>query len=297
MTISDNIKSAAFMTLAMAGFAFNDALMKLIFEDIGLYQSILIRGIIATTLLGLFMLKVDGWQSTKGSMNKLVLLRVLGEVGGTICFLTAIIHIAFADASAILQVLPLAVTLAAAVLLKERISWQRMAAIIIGLVGVLVIIKPVGAAINPYYFVALGAVFFLVLRDITTRMMQEEISSNFVAFLTSLGVTAVGVVGVLFEDWQPIGFYEFAVLFGSSLFLIVAYVFSVLAFRQGDVGYVAPFIYTYLVWAILLGVLMFREYPDLPTIIGSVIVVLAGIYSFWREEAESDRTTNEEHLQ
>ncbi len=286
MGMSDNIKSAAFMTLAMAGFAFNDALMKLIFEDVGLYQSILIRGVIATLFLGLYMIKADGARVVRGNINTLVLLRVLGEVGGTICFLTAIIHVAFADASAILQVLPLAVTLVAVLLLKERISWQRMAAIVIGLVGVLVIIKPVGAAINPYYFIALGAVLFLVLRDITTRMMTEEISSNFVAFLTSLGVTLLGAVGVFFEEWQPIQFYEFSVLFGASVFLIIAYLFSVFAFRQGDVGYVAPFIYTYLVWAILLGIIMFAEYPDVPTIIGSGVVVLAGLYSFWREGTE-----------
>jgi drug/metabolite transporter (DMT)-like permease len=287
MTVSDNIKSAVFMTLAMAGFAFNDALMKLIFEDVGLYQSILIRGVIATLFLGLYMFKADGVRVFHANVNTLVLLRVLGEVGGTICFLTAIIHVAFADASAVLQVLPLAVTLVAVFLLKERISWQRMAAIIVGLVGVLVIIKPVGAAINPYYFIALGAVLFLVLRDITTRMMAEEISSNFVAFLTSLGVTLLGAIGVFFEEWQPIQVYEFSVLFGASVFLIIAYLFSVLAFRQGDVGYVAPFIYTYLVWAILLGIIMFAEYPDIPTIIGSAVVVLAGLYSFWREKAEA----------
>ncbi|WP_255938815.1 DMT family transporter [Kordiimonas sp. SCSIO 12610] len=283
MQISDNIKSAAFMTLAMAGFAINDAFMKLIFDEMGLYQSTLLRGLVATVLLGGLTYRQGGFADIRKSLSWLVLARVVGEVGGTIFFLLALFYVSFADVSAILQVLPLMVTLVAAVALRETLTLARMIAIFIGLVGVLIIIRPGSDGFSPYFIVALGAVFFLVVRDIATRMMKEEISSELVAFLTSLGVTIMGAVGMVFEDWQPVTVYNFSMLSLAAVAILFGYLFSVLAFRQGEVGFVAPFIYSYLVFAIILGIVMFSEYPDRYNILGSVIVVGAGIYSFLRE--------------
>jgi S-adenosylmethionine uptake transporter len=178
------------------------------------------------------------------------------------------------------------VTLVAAGLLKEKLSLSRVLAIIAGLIGVLIIIRPGSDGFSPYFIVALGAVFFLVIRDIATRMMKEEISSELVAFLTSLGVTIMGAAGMFFETWQPVTIYNFSMLSLAAFFILGGYLFSVLAFRQGEVGFVAPFIYSYLVVAIILGIVMFAEYPDSYTVLGSVIVVGAGIYSFWKEERE-----------
>jgi S-adenosylmethionine uptake transporter len=201
--------------------------------------------------------------------------------------LSALISISLADASAILQAVPLVVTVAAIVFLGERVGPKRIVATLVGFVGVLIIIKPGGDDFNIYYLVALAAVGFIVLRDISTRKLTSDVSTELVAFLTSLGVMLLGLVGSFFEEWSGVSIGQYSNLFFASVALLVGYLFTVLAFRQGDVGFVAPFIYTYLVWAIILSIVMFAEYPDQYTTVGSIIVVVTGLYSFWIEQKET----------
>jgi len=271
----------------MAGFAANDALLKYGFDELGLYQSIFIRGVFSTILLAVWAYYKGAFSNIGKSLNGLVLLRVTGEVGGTICFLSALVFISLADASAILQAVPLVVTVAAIVFLGERVGPKRIVATFVGFIGVLIIIKPGGDDFNIYYLVALASVGFIVLRDISTRKLTSDVSTELVAFLTSLGVMLLGLVGSFYEEWSSVSVGQYSNLFFASVALLVGYLFTVLAFRQGDVGFVAPFIYTYLVWAIILSILMFAEYPDLYTMVGSIIVVATGLYSFWVERKET----------
>ena len=287
MQLSDNLKSALYMGIGMAGFAANDALLKYGFDELGLYQSIFIRGVFSTLLLATWAYYKGAFSEVAQSLNGLVLLRVTGEVGGTICFLSALISISLADASAILQAVPLVVTVAAIVFLGERVGPKRIVATLVGFVGVLIIIKPGGDDFNIYYLVALAAVGFIVLRDISTRKLTSDVSTELVAFLTALGVMLLGLVGSFFEEWSGVSIGQYSNLFFASVALLVGYLFTVLAFRQGDVGFVAPFIYTYLVWAIILSIVMFAEYPDQYTTVGSIIVVVTGLYSFWIEQKET----------
>ena len=267
----------------MAGFAANDAFIKYGFDELGLYQSIFIRGVFSTALLAVWAYYRGAFTHMTRSFNRLVLLRVVGEVGGTICFLSALVFISLADASAILQAVPLAVTIAAIIFLGESIGFQRILVTAVGFLGVLIIIRPGGESFNIYYLVALAAVGFIVLRDISTRKLNEDISTELVAFLTSLGVMIMGLVGMFFEETSTVTYSQYGVLFAASVALLIGYLGTVFAFRQGDVGFVAPFIYTYLLWAIALSILMFSEYPDSLTSIGSFIVVAAGLWSFWLE--------------
>jgi len=271
----------------MAGFAANDALLKYGFDELGLYQSIFIRGVFSTILLAVWAYYKGAFSNVGKSLSGLVFLRVTGEVGGTICFLSALVFISLADASAILQAVPLVVTVAAIVFLGERVGPKRIVATFVGFIGVLIIIKPGGDDFNIYYLVALASVGFIVLRDVSTRKLTSDVSTELVAFLTSLGVMLLGLVGSFYEEWSSVSVGQYSNLFFASVALLVGYLFTVLAFRQGDVGFVAPFIYTYLVWAIILSILMFAEYPDLYTMVGSIIVVATGLYSFWVERKET----------
>ena len=104
-----------------------------------------------------------------------------------------------------------------------------------------------------------------------------------VALVASGSVTVVAGIGTGFEDWVPLSSTSTLQLVAASLMIIGGYVFSVSAMRVGEIAIIAPFRYTSLLWALLLGFLVFAEWPTLLTMIGAAIVVATGVYTFYRE--------------
>jgi S-adenosylmethionine uptake transporter len=188
-----------------------------------------------------------------------------------------------ANATAILLVMPLAVTLAGAVFLGERVGWRRYTAIIVGFAGVLVIVRPGGAGFNAYALSALAAVGFLVVRDLVTRRFATGVPSVFVALATAVAITVLGALVTLFGRWVPLAGADALVLAAAAVCLVVGYLFGVMTMRVGEIGFVSPFRYTVLIWALLLGAVVFGEIPDALTFVGSVLVVGTGLYTFHRE--------------
>ena len=281
--LSDNMRGAVFMVLGMMGFVFNDTLMKVISSDLNLFQSIFIRGIMTTALLGLLAWQQGALKHPKAKLSKRLLVRMFGEIGGTFCFLTALFNIPLADATAILMAMPLAVTLGASLFLGEKVGWRRYSAIAIGFVGVIIILRPSAEGIDTYYLFALATVFFMVIRDLCTRQFDRDTPSFFIAFATSAAMTVASGVLVPFEVWRPLSTESFGTLAAAAIFLLVGYIFTVMTVRVGDISFAAPFRYTNLVWAILLGIVIFDHIPDSATLIGSAIVVATGLYSLLRE--------------
>lgn len=282
--LSDNLRGALLMLGAMFAFTCNDAFMKSLADELPLFQAIFFRGIGAILCLAV-MCKALGQLRFDLSAHdwKLVLLRTVGEVGGTYFFLTALFHMPIANVSAILQVLPLSVSLAAAVFLREPLGWRRLAAISIGFAGVLLIIQPGGADFSAYSFYALFSVACITLRDVAVRRMSYQVPSVFVALVAAIGVTGLGAVGSVFEGWQPFSQTSALQLTGATLFLICGYIASVSAMRFGEIGFVAPFRYTSLLVALVLGIVVFQEWPNALTLVGAVIVVATGLFTLYRE--------------
>jgi len=284
--LSDNARGAVFMALSMAAFVCNDALIKLVLVDVPLLPTILIRGIVATTLLLLLAHYKDVLRPPLSNRNwRLVGLRMMAEVGGTLCFLTALANMPIANTMAILQAAPLAVTLTAALVLGESVGWRRYSAIAIGFIGVLIIIQPGSKGFSLYTLWAVATVGFIVLRDLTTRQMPVGIPSIFVALTTSAGITAVGGVGAFIQPTGTIDLGTILLCAVAAVFIVVAYLFSVEAMRHGEIGFVSPFRYTGLIWAIILGWMVFGDVPTLSMLVGSFIVVVTGGYTFYRERA------------
>jgi S-adenosylmethionine uptake transporter len=281
---ADNVKGALFMMASMAGFVVNDALVKSLAGEVPLFQAIFVRGLVATALLavlaaaqGVLTYRVGG-----GDRRRLA-ARMAAEVGATACFLNALFHMPIANATAILLVMPLAVTLAGALFLGERVGWRRYSAILVGFVGVLVIVRPGGEGFNAYALSALAAVGFLVVRDLVTRRFAVGVPSAFVALATAVAITLMGGLVSLFGPWSPLAAGHVVVLAAAAGFLVVGYLFGVMTMRVGDIGFVSPFRYTVLIWALLLGVTVFGEIPDAATLVGSALVVATGLYTFHRE--------------
>jgi drug/metabolite transporter (DMT)-like permease len=282
--LSDNLRGALLMTGGMFAFTVNDAFMKSVSNEIPLFQAVLIRGAGAIICLTIMCRVMDQLHFNLPRRDwGLILLRTVGEVGGTYFFLTALFHMPIANVSAILQALPLAVSLAATLFLGEALGWRRFAAIATGFVGVVFIIQPGGADFSAYSVYALISVACITLRDLAVRRMSVQVPVVFVALIAAIGVTALGAIGSLFITWQTMSTTSVMQLGGATVCLIFGYIFSVSAMRSGEISFVAPFRYTSLLVALVLGMVVFDEWPNALTLIGASIVVVTGLFTLWRE--------------
>ncbi|MCR9070053.1 MAG: DMT family transporter [Rhodobacteraceae bacterium] len=284
MTSNPNALGALYMTAAMLGFTLNDAAMKLVTGTVPLFQAVFLRGLLTTVLLVAVVWMLGGLRfSIPRSDRGRVAWRTLFEIGAMVTFLTALIHMPIANATAILAALPLAVTLGATLFLKEPLGWRRITAILVGAVGVLMIVQPGMAGFNIYALWALAAVAMVTGRDLVTRRFSPAVPSMGVAVITAFGVAVAGGLLSVGEVWVIPDARDLMLVAFAAVMLIGAYVFSVLAMRVGEVGAVAPFRYTSLVFALVVGWLVFSEWPNDIALAGAALVMATGIYTLARE--------------
>lgn len=280
----DNLRGAGLMVLSMVTFTCNDAMIKYVAQDMPLYQGVTIRGLFVMLGIWLYSLREGGLRlrlaaETRGPM----IARSLAEIGSTLLYLAALVHMAIGDLSAIMQSLPLAVMLGAAFFYGETFGWRRLSAVLVGMIGVLMILRPGTDSFGVWSLVALASMLMVAARDLVTCRFGSHVRSTTVAFYAAASVTLTGLVLSLREGWVQPDPADFLVLMGAGACLTAGYVSAVAAMRVGEVSATAPFRYTSLITAILLGLLIFDEWPDPWTWAGSALVVGAGCYTIWRE--------------
>lgn len=280
----DNLRGAGLMTLSMIGFTCNDAIIKFVTQDMPLYQAITLRGLFVMLALVALASRTGGLRlRIPQAARRPMTLRLIGEIGSTLLFLNALQRMAIADLTAVMQSLPLVVMLGAALFFGESLGWRRVLAVGVGMLGVLIILRPGGGTFGIWSLVALGAMLMVALRDLSTRQFGRDVASSTIAFYAAVLVTLTGLLFSLGQGWVlPTG-AQIGLLLLSAAFLTVGYVSAVAAMRVGEIAAVSPFRYTSLLAAIVLGLVIFGDWPDLWTWVGSALVVGAGIYTIWRE--------------
>jgi drug/metabolite transporter (DMT)-like permease len=287
--LDPNTRGALFMVVCMLGFTLNDTLMKVVLAEVPLFQAIFLRGVAASLVLAVLAMRMGAFTKRFWNVPFALLIRVGAEVGGTICFFSALIHVPIADATAIAQAIPLAVTLGAAVFLREKVGWRRALAIGIGFAGVMIIIRPGSGAVSAYSYLVVATVFFIAVRDLATRRLAIAIPSIKIALLTAMATTGFAGLMSLGQAWSSVSVSHLGLMAAAACLLCVGYVFSVMALRIGDISFSAPFRYVALVWAIIAGVVVFGDVPDVWMLAGSAIVIGTGIYTFYRERRVARR--------
>ena len=285
VALSDNARGVIFMNVAMAAFTLNDAMMKLATVEVPLMQAIALRGGAAAAVLSLLAVATGALRVPLARRDRAILaLRTAAEVAATLTFLAALLHLPLANLSAILQSLPLAVTLAAALVLREPVGRRRLAAIAAGFAGVLLIVRPGTAGFDGWSVLGLVSVAFVVVRDLSTRRFSAMVPSATVALTAAVAVALTGLAGMGLEGgWQPMSGRDALRIGGAAAALVFGYLLIVKAMRTGAVAVVAPFRYVALLWAIILGWLLFGTLPDGLTWIGAGLIVSSGLYTLWRE--------------
>ena len=284
MQSSANLRGAIFMCLAMAGFTVNDALVKSVTGVMNPGQIMLVRGVMTSVLVLLLARHFGAFRSLRLLLDPIVALRIVAEVVAAITYISALGEMPLANASAILQALPLAVTSGAALFLGEPVGWRRWLAILVGLAGVLIVLRPGPDGFNAASIAVAASVVAAAVRDLCTRRISPDVPSLFISATTAVIITLTGAVLVVpLGGWQPMSATSLLHLAAASLVLLVGYQCIVLAMRFGEIAIVAPLRYTSLIWSIGIGILFFSEKPDIWTMTGVGIIIVSGLYALARE--------------
>ncbi len=273
------------MVAAMAGFAMEDMFVKTVALRIPIGEIMSFLGFAGALIFAMAALYRRDRLLSRDLLAGPVVARNLGELVGTIGFMLAVALTPLAQASAILQATPLAVTLGAALFLGEKVGWRRWSAILVGFAGVLVVIRPGFSGFDPLSLFAVIGVIGLAARDVVTRKVPRSISSmqlSTYAFAT-LVPAGFGTVAVMGQTLVLPDAADGARLFGALIFGVAGYYALVAAMRIGDVAVITPFRYTRLVMALFIGWLVFDEPADTMTLLGGTIIVASGLYTLMRE--------------
>ena len=284
MALSENLRGAAFMAGSMTAFTVNDTVMKYLGRDFELFQLLVLRSAGVAVLLAALAYG-SGAMRVKLSRRDwaLVSLRAMAEVVAVFLFLIALFNMPIANLIAILQALPLTVSLGAALVLKEVIGWRRITAILIGFLGVFLIVRPGAEGFTIYSVFGVLSVLCVTVRDLSVRRISAEVPTATVTFVSAVFVLLFAALASLTVEWKPMASGDWFWLVVAMGFVLFGYQASVIAMRKGDVGFVTQFRYTSLLAALLLGLLVFGEWPDGLTLIGACIVVATGLFTIWRE--------------
>ena len=293
MRLNNNIKGAALMTGCGSAYVINDALMKLLFSEISLFQALFLRSMIIVPPVVIIAWFAKIAIGNLSNYNKrLVLLRVGAEVCATIAFLIALKHMPLANVTAILQALPLAITMAAALFLSEPVGWRRWIAILIGFIGVLIIVRPGVNDFNIYSLSAVVALILITLREVFTRKLTSKVPTITVALATVIGIGVFSGIMMIGTEWHPVNASSWPLILGAGVAVLIGTFLSVMAMQTGEISFVSTFRYTAMLVAIGVGILIFDDWPDQLTLVGTVTIVATGVYSFYRERGLDRKSTN-----
>ena len=262
----------------------NDAMMKTLVAQLGFYQILMVRGlVILPVILLILWWRKELSLSLAPSDRKILRWRVLCEVSIAFFMLQALASLPLAYVIITLQTIPLGLTLVAALLFGEAVGWRRWLAIIAGFCGVLLIVKPGTEGFRPEMIFAVISAALFIARDVITRQLSADVPAFYTAYQQVVGVTLFNLVMCYFDEWVPLEAVHYGLFALAGVLFVAMTMAAILMMRFGDISFVAQFRYSGVLWAIIIGVLLFDEVPDSLSLIGAAIIVGAGLYALYRE--------------
>ncbi len=283
--MSDNLRGAVLMALAMAAFALEDMFIKLLADALPLGQVLWMLGLGGAILFGAVAKARGEALLFPALLSWPLLLRNLAELIGVLGFVLGFVLGSLAMASAILQATPLVVTLGAVLFMGEVVRWRRWSAIAVGFFGVLLIVRPGMSSFEPAALFAVIGVLGLAGRDLATRAVPRSISSFQISAWAFAMVIPAGIGLMLAMNDAMVAPDPKSTLTLSAALLVgvLGYYAVVGAMRVGELSFVTPFRYTRMLFALTIAILVFGERPDALTLIGAAIIIAAGLFTLWRE--------------
>ena len=284
---ADNRRGILAMSLAMALFIANDALVKQVSATLPGPQLIFIRGLMATTLVLIMAQAMGHLKNWRLMLNKRLWVRGSLDAAASLAYLTAVFHLPLANATAINLSSPLFITAFALVFFKEQVALRRGLLILLGFTGVLLVVQPSSEGFNVYAWLAVLATLLHAMRDTLTRGIGLHVPALLITLSTAVSV-AVAAGGItLTQTWTPVDNLSLGLLFGASLFLSMAYYLLIVAMRSGEMSLVAPFRYSGLLFALLIGYVVWGDVPNLLGWAGIFLLAVSGLLILRSERFKS----------
>jgi drug/metabolite transporter (DMT)-like permease len=277
--MTDNLRGSLLMVLAMLGFAFEDAFVKLASRHLPLGEVLALMGAIGMALFTALALHGGTPPLPRSLLTRTMALRSASEIIGRVFYGLALALTPISQASAILQATPLVVVLGAAVLFGERVGLMRWLLIFAGFMGVMIIIRPGLEGFSALSLLAVLGLLGFAGRDLATRAAPLTLSNAQlgVAGFLMLALSGIILTAINANVVAPTPL-AVALTFGAACFGVLAYMALTQAMRTGEVGVVTPFRYSRLLFALCIGYGLFGERPDALTLLGSAVIVACGIF-------------------
>jgi drug/metabolite transporter (DMT)-like permease len=273
-----NLSGIAAMLAGTASFVVGDSFMKLVTRDLPPFEVLFLRGVAASLACGLLLLVLGDWRFVSSALHPRALLRAAGETLSVLCYIVALARMPIADVVAILQTAPLILILAVAFLLRERVGAARVALALVGFAGAFLVAQPRPAGISPAALLAFASALLIAARDLVGRDVPARIPVMVVTFATNVMVMIVaGAMSLGLESWQAPAEWHLAFLAFAGVFVTLGHVGLLLAYRLGRTAAVAPFFYSFALWAVLSGLLVFGVLPNALALVGIALIAGSGV--------------------
>ena len=285
-SLRENVRGIVAMVACNLLFLINDTLLKIVNGDgMPLSEILFFRGLFVSAVLLPMVLYTGAHRQIALVRSWQMFWRTVAEIGAASLYLLALFHIPIANANTIAQIVPLLVTGAGAVFLGEIVGWRRWTAIAVGFGGVIIVMRPGFSGFSAFSLLTLASAFCVTLRDMATRVMPRAVPALLISLVTGASVGLSGpVLGLAIgETWVAPPAASLGLIIVAVFFLLGGYLTSIATMRHGDISVVAPFRYTVIVWAMIVGFVVWREVPDWPMLAGTAVIAAAGIYTFSRE--------------
>jgi len=251
------------------------------------WQMLLIRSVAAILVLSPMLVRIGPTPFTGAPRPALQLLRVSMSVTEAIMFFLSVTYLPLADTITFYLAAPIYVTALSAIFLKEPVGWRRWSAVTVGFIGVLIALRPSAATLTWPALIAIAGSFFYAIFLITTRMLRGTHDAVLVTGTFGTMLIVSGVVAPL--TWIAPSWRDFALMAALGVVAMIGAACINRSLRLAPASVGVPFQYTMIVWAIVLGYLVFGDVPDAFTLIGAAIIVAAGLYILWREQIVAHR--------
>lgn len=281
-TVGSNASGIIYMALAISLFAVQNAMVKWLATDYGTVQIIFFRHAFGLIPIGIFLWRSGGLPLFRTSRPHAHMLRGLLGLVATAAIFYSFGQMPLANATAIAFTIPIFVTALSVPLLGEQVGWRRWSAVFVGFAGILIVLQPGPAMLDPAALILIGGCFIVAYTNILSRQMSRtEHTATISGYVTVIGVTATAIV-LPFTWITPVGI-DWLIFGGIGLLGGVGFMAATHAYRVSQAAVVAPFEYIHILWAIILGYVVWNEVPGTNVAIGALVVIASGLYIVHRE--------------
>ena len=266
-----------FAVAAYFSFSILDAFQKTAVINHSIFQLLFIKYIFTLLLSCSEAKRKNNYKFWQSNNVKLQVLRSFFSIIESGCFVLAFRYLSLADVHSVGSLTPVIIVALSALILKENVSPKTWIAIFVGFLGVLIILRPGLSIFDIKSLLPLMAAFFLGLYQVVTRKVSENDSTETSLFYTSLiGFIVMSILAFVY--WQPLTLNSYFLFTGIGIFFSMGIYFQIIALSKARASIIQPFHYTLIFWAIILGYLVYDDLPNIPTIVGAIIIAASGIY-------------------